>query len=205
MKDVKAFYNYLLRWRDQMIRASEDDITAWPMGRCTQKAEAELYERGPKVRQAARQEASAQGVDPLLLPSLEKAWEAAKAYCELGRREAGFNCIGWAEGWPLVNALNEINSLLPPSTPAEVTDNEGDVLARVLEVADPSAARIIAIAGDGELSVDDKLRAIAEIDLRFLAYTPAKWAKLLGATRQAVEKTRWWTIDRPALIEKNSD
>jgi hypothetical protein len=69
----------------------------------------------------------------------------------------------------------------------------GAALERLAAViGDDNTARIIATANHEELSVDDKMRAIAHIDCRFRGWNSEQWAQLLGKSSAAVRKTETW-------------
>lgn len=88
-------------------------------------------------------------------------------------------------------------------------DNEGEAIARMLALMSPEDARIIAIADKPDLSVDDKLRAIATVDVRYYGKTSEELAKIVrqkgqAVTGQAVRGTHWWKVERKAWLKKDA-
>jgi hypothetical protein len=85
-----------------------------------------------------------------------------------------------------------------------ITSPDGEILMEALErLGDAGATAIASIAMDAEKGVDQKLREIYAIDPSRLGWKSAQWAKLLGCTRQAVERCDWWKYDRPRLIGRD--
>ena len=60
---------------------------------------------------------------------------------------------------------------------------------------DKKARKIIAIMNDAELSTDEKMRKMCEIDQRYYAKKSPFWADALRVTEQAIRKTDFWKID----------
>jgi hypothetical protein len=63
----------------------------------------------------------------------------------------------------------------------------------------PENAKVLKIAQSG-LSVDDRIRAICAIDIRFISWDSRGWAELLGVADGAVRNTPYWKEDRKRAI-----
>lgn len=100
---------------------------------------------------------------------------------------------------PISVVTYDVNGVAHVANDAPV-DNEGEAIARVLAVADPSAARIIAVADDGALSVEERMQAICEIDVRFYGKNSPQWATLLGTSASAIRNTHFWRVDRKKYV-----
>ena len=98
--------------------------------------------------------------------------------------------------WPELKSSLQVAAMMPV-LPSE---GEGEALSRMMAMLDDNHARIIAIADNPELDVDTKLRTIATIDQRFTGKTADELATLLKVTAAAVRKTKWWKVDRKAVL-----
>ena len=86
------------------------------------------------------------------------------------------------------------------NTPTAEPDNEAESIGRLLAMMDSNAPRIMAIADNSELSAEEQMRAICEIDVRFYGKKSPDWAKMLRVEGSAIRKTAFWRIDRRKWI-----
>lgn len=80
-------------------------------------------------------------------------------------------------------------------------DSDAVALGRMTAMLDSDQARIIAIADSPDITADDKLRAIAEIDIRYAGKQSAELGTLLKVSDARVRQTEWWKVDRKRLLE----
>ena len=109
---------------------------------------------------------------------------------------------------PLTNAFICVAQSIASFQLAEGNEqqhNEGEAIARVLEIADPSAARIIAIADDKTLSADERMHAIAAIDERYYLKQSPQWATLLQCSAPNIRVTVFWKVTRLNWLAKQSE
>jgi hypothetical protein len=75
-----------------------------------------------------------------------------------------------------------------------------EVVAEMLAVlGDENGARVLAVAQDRSMTVDQRQRLIYQLDNRAVGFTSRQWARLLSTTHQAASQTDWWTVDRQRL------
>jgi hypothetical protein len=96
---------------------------------------------------------------------------------------------------------------LPVSGSAEDDDHSvatiADFLPLLALVGGDAATRIMQLARDEKLSVEERMRAIARLDSRFKGYSSPHWALLLGVSDSAVrsKKNKFWA----ELRQRGSD
>jgi hypothetical protein len=83
-----------------------------------------------------------------------------------------------------------------------------DIQALAAALGDDNAAKILKLAHDDKLSVDQKCRLIATIDRKYYGYDSPEWTKLLRRRGKpvsdgAVRQTPWWREDRPKWRSEN--
>jgi len=62
--------------------------------------------------------------------------------------------------------------------------------------------RVLAIAGNPQLTIDQKLREIVNLDDRFLEFRAPRWACLLQVSRQAIERSQVYREVLPKLRQR---
>ena len=73
---------------------------------------------------------------------------------------------------------------------------------RLEQVVDDIGTRVVTIASGANLTLDQKMRAIARLDTRFYGYTSPRWSNLLGLTASAIRQTDFWQKDRVAFRDE---
>lgn len=68
---------------------------------------------------------------------------------------------------------------------------------------DDNGTRIVAIASDTSKSSDQRMREIAAIDYRALAWNSRRWEELLHVSSAAVRQTDFWKIDRNRALRRD--
>lgn len=90
------------------------------------------------------------------------------------------------------------------SRTAAEEDDESE-MARALAVMPDDHLRILAIAKDSTKSVDDRLRAMTELDATYYSKDSMELAPVLGCSASAIRQTRWWKLDRPNYLHRRDD
>lgn len=84
--------------------------------------------------------------------------------------------------------------------PGAVPADKAEELIKIAQLlGGATAARIISIAREPNLTVEQKVPLIYALNNEYLGWPSTRWAELLDCTGSAVRDTTWWKEDRPRL------
>lgn len=93
-------------------------------------------------------------------------------------------------------------SITPAALNPPAVDGEA-VMHVVGLVSGEAGRRIITIANDENLTVEEKMARISVIDNAHLGWSGEQWSELLGVSAAACRKTDWWKVERPRLMGRD--
>lgn len=94
----------------------------------------------------------------------------------------------------------EVAALPAPAVHSTAAESDSDRIGKLLErmgkVAGDHTTEIIQIASNPKLTCEEKVDAIYKIDGRTIGWSAPHWGKVVGFSRQMVEKTNFWKVER---------
>jgi hypothetical protein len=117
---------------------------------------------------------------------------------QAGRATADVDAMTLVEFGEAIRRRNAAASAAP-----EVDAQSQGGAARPLELLVGKETKEILAIAKSDKTVEDRMRAICAVDLRYLEWDSPTWAKLLDCTPEAVRKSDFWKLDRPRAIEAN--
>jgi GTPase SAR1 family protein/Leucine-rich repeat (LRR) protein len=119
-------------------------------------------------------------------------------------RESDQETRSWESRIPVSKPDEQAEPKRKPTQPAgEPINNRNDFMEQLAQaVGGPEGKKILQIANDNELSADEKMRRIFDVDRRCVAWKSPEWSRLLGVTPDAVRQTSWWKEDRKQYFNK---